>query len=186
MGILTREPDIFPENLFEVTSLDTQGRSWWAFYTRSRQEKSLMRKLLTQQIPFYGLIAPKRFKTPKGRVHTSFESLFPNYVFLFGNDEDRQKALGTNCVSRYMPVDDGRQLELDLQQFQRLIRLEVPLRLESRLKPGRRVRVRAGNFRGLEGTIVRRESEVRLLVAVDFLRQGASLLLEDFEVEPIR
>ena len=62
---------------------------------------------------------------------------------------------------------------------------EVPLTPESYLEPGQRVRVKTGRFKGFEGTIIRRENEQRLLVAVNFLQQGASLLVEDFEVELI-
>ena len=37
----------------------------------------------------------------------------------------------------------------------------------------------------VEGVVVRRQNRERLLVAVRFLQQGASLLLEDFQVEAI-
>ena len=80
--------------------------------------------------------------------------------------------------------DEGPQLTHDLRQIYSLIEAGVLLTLESRLEPGQKVCVRTGAFRGYEGSIVRREGETRLVVAVNFLQQGASLLLEDCEVEP--
>jgi hypothetical protein len=38
---------------------------------------------------------------------------------------------------------------------------------------------------GLEGTIITRRGQTRLLVHVDFLQQGASVEIDDLCVEPI-
>ena len=38
---------------------------------------------------------------------------------------------------------------------------------------------------GLEGTVIRRRGAERLLVVVEFLQQGASVQLDDFQVERI-
>jgi hypothetical protein len=38
---------------------------------------------------------------------------------------------------------------------------------------------------GLEGVVIKRHGQDRLLVAVSFLQQGASIKIEDFEVERI-
>jgi len=57
--------------------------------------------------------------------------------------------------------------------------------LESRLEPGSRVKVRSGPLCGLEGTILNRRGQTRLLVAVDFLKQGASVDIHDYMVEAI-
>jgi hypothetical protein len=43
--------------------------------------------------------------------------------------------------------------------------------------------VRSGMFKGVEGVVIRREGKTRLLVAVNFLEQGASVLLEDCQFE---
>ena len=184
MPILAREPDIFPADLFALAEQESD-KSWWVLYTLSRREKDLARRLTASETPFYAPMIPKRTKSPAGRVRTSYVPLFNNYIFVFGDEEDRYTAVSTGCVSRALQATDSSQLLRDLRQFQRLIAGAVALTPESRLQPGRRVRVRAGNFRGLEGTILRREGEERLLVAVNFIQRGASLLLEDFEVEAI-
>jgi transcription antitermination factor NusG len=184
MPVLARELDIFPDNLFEVAAQSSRSR-WYALYTMSRREKELMRRLHALSIPFYCPIVPKRGKTPRGRSYTAYEPLFRNYVFLYGDDEARYTSQTTNCVSSYVQVPDGNALASQLKQFHDLIRMDVPLLPEALLAPGQRVRIRAGRFRNFEGTIIRREHEVRLLVSIDFIQQGASLLLEDFEVEAI-
>jgi transcriptional antiterminator RfaH len=66
-----------------------------------------------------------------------------------------------------------------------LIGLGVPLTIEARMQVGDRVRVRSGSFTGYEGIILRRENETRLLVSVQFMDRGASVKLEDCQLESI-
>ncbi|GIW94957.1 MAG: antitermination factor NusG [Pirellulaceae bacterium] len=186
MPILAKEIDCYPEDLFEWQNLGCEtDRIWWALYTMARHEKELMRKLVPLGIPFYGPVIPKRTRSPGGRVRESHVPLFPGYVFIYGDHSQRYDALTTNCVSRYLPVADGVQLTEQLRQFRRLIEMGVPLTPEERLQPGDLVRVRRGRLAGIEGVVVRREGRTRLLVAVDFLRRGATLVLEDCDFEVI-
>ncbi|HEX9831866.1 MAG TPA: hypothetical protein VGA66_02060, partial [Mycobacterium sp.] len=70
-----------------------------------------------------------------------------------------------------------------LGQIRRLIESGVPLTAESRVQPGERVRVKSGHLAGLEGIVTKRRGGSRLLVAVDYLQQGASIELHDFALE---
>jgi len=72
-----------------------------------------------------------------------------------------------------------------LAELRQLITLNVPLTLEARLAPGRRVRVRSGPLAGLEGTVLMRQGKTRLVVGVNFLQQGASVEIHDYMVELI-
>ena len=112
---------------------------------------------------------------PRGGFRKSFVPLFGSYVFMCGGEEQRYRAMTTNCVSRCLVVPDSGRLVEDLRQIRRLIQADVPLTPESRIQPGTRVRVRSGSLLGVEGVVVRRQNKERLLVAVRFLQQGASL-----------
>ena len=54
-----------------------------------------------------------------------------------------------------------------------------------KLEPGDAVRIRSGALKGLEGVVLHRQGQAYLTVAVNFLQQGASVQLSDFEVEPL-
>jgi transcriptional antiterminator RfaH len=186
MPILPGEPDIYPPELLDrVGDSDLSGGQWWAMYTLARREKELMRRLRAFDIPFYSPLVAKRTRSPGGRVRQSFVPLFASYVFMFGDSQQRHQALTSNCISRTLSVPDATGLVHDLQQIRRLIALDAPLTVEARIEPGRRVRVRSGSMAGLEGTVVKRRGKDWLVVAVEFLQQGASVLLEDFQVEPL-
>lgn len=184
MPILAQEPDIYPESLFSNSALtQPPGYQAWALYCLSNKEKALMRRLRALEIPHYGPMVAKRYRSPAGRVRTSYVPLFAGYVFLFGDEALRYDAKCTGYISRCIEVPDVLQLTADLQQIHRLIELGAPLTAEQRLVPGMRVRIRSGSFAGFEGTIIQRNKETRLMVAIDFLQQGASVQLDDCQVE---
>jgi transcriptional antiterminator RfaH len=181
MPILPREPDLFPDDLLD----SPDDSKWWVLYTMARREKELMRRLRGMEIPHYGPLAPRKSRSAGGRVRTSYVPLFAGYVFLRGDEEQRYQALTTNCISRVMEVVDTERLVRDLRQIKQLIESNAPLTPESRLQPGMRVRVRGGPLAGVEGVVVKRQGKDRLVVSVEFLQQGASVALEDYEAEPI-
>ena len=184
MPILAAEPTLFPENLLNDNVDPGLERRWWAIHTKSRQEKSLARQLLGMEVPFYLPLIPKT-SLIRGRRFTSQIPLFGNYMFMFANEEERIKALTTERIVQLLPAPSGREMAQDLQNVRALIQAGAPLTLESRLGVGRRVRVKSGALMGLEGVILSRRSEDHLLVGVRFLQQGVSVLIRDFQVEPI-
>ena len=163
---------------------EATDRRWLALYTKARQEKSLARELLKYRIPFY-LPLVKKTSASRGRKRTSLVPLFGGYVFLYASEEERVRTLTTNRISRIIPVEDPEQLVFDLRQLRQLIAADAPLTVESRLGPGQQVRVRQGPFAGLEGTVLKRHGQTRLLVSINFLQQGASVEIEDFMVDPL-
>jgi transcription antitermination factor NusG len=186
MPILAAEPCLFPHDLLQRDFFcGPAGPRWWAVYTLSRHEKTFMRRLRVRDVPHYGPMIAKRTRSPRGRMRTAHVPLFANYVFVFGGDEARHEVLTTNCVSRCLEVPNVEQFVADLRQIQRLIDSNAALTPESRLMPGRRVRIRGGCLTGMEGVIVQRRGESRLLISVDFLQRGASIAVDDFDVEAI-
>jgi len=184
MPILAHEPDLFPDDLLEREFRPEQTEAcWWALYTRSRCEKELMRRLRAFEIPYYGPTIERRTRMPKGRICTSHVPLFANYVFMYGDESQRYTALTTNCISRDLVVVEGVQLVTDLRQLRHLIMSGAPIQPEAKLEPGMRVRVRSGPLVGQEGTVLRRHGETRLLVAVKFLQQGATVQVDECDLE---
>jgi transcriptional antiterminator RfaH len=188
MPVRRQEATVFPDDLLQMPKAFAESgppvgtRQWWVLQTKSRQEKSLARDLLQHRIPFYLPLLKTNKVYRKWKVST-YLPLFSGYVFLFGSDEERYRSLTTNRLSRILAVEDGGDLLRDLRQIQRLIATGAPLTLESRLAAGTRVRVRCGPLEGLEGTVLERRGQTRLLVSVNFLQQGASVDIDDFMLE---
>jgi transcriptional antiterminator RfaH len=184
MPVLAREPDLFPDDLLDRPQVGRQEHAtWWALYTRSRHEKKLMRRIVPLGVPFYCPLVERRARLKNGRIRRSYLPLFSNYVFVYGDESHRRTAQETGCVSRWLAAPDPEALTQDLRRIRQLIETGEPVTPEAQLEPGMRVRVRSGVFAGFEGVVIRRRNETRLLVAVHFLQQGASVLLEDCQLE---
>ena len=183
MPILPAEPDHYPDSLFNRA--DLADSIWWLLYTKSRQEKQLMRLLRDRGLSHYGPQIPQRNRSSAGRVRTSYIPLFRNYVFLCGDNDARFQAVSTGCVQDAQRIERASDLVNELIQIKDLIGMNVPLSLEERIQSGQRVRVKNGAFAGYEGQVLRRTQETRLLVSVQFMEQGVSVKLDDCQLEPI-
>lgn len=182
MPILKPEPDCFPEDLLEHVADDAP---WWACYTRSRQEKQLMRSLRKADIAHYAPIISRRYRSPAGRIRESFIPLFANYVFVCGDEMARYQAVCTGCVSSTLAVTDTAAFVKDLRQIQQLVQTGAPLSPEARIEAGDLVRIRSGQFAGFEGRVERRHQQTVLIVEVRFMNQGASVALDDCQFDLI-
>jgi transcription antitermination factor NusG len=183
MPALSAETSLYPENLFADSPIAADPDcNWWVMRTKSRQEKSLARDLLAREIPFY-LPLLRKFASVRGRRICSYHPFFPGYVFLFADESSRLRSLTTKRVVQLLPVVQQQRLWLDLAQIQRLVEADLPLSFEPQLVPGKRVRINYGSMLGLEGTLLQRRGETKFLVSVDFLQQGASLEIDDTQLE---
>ncbi len=178
MPILEKEICEFPTGLLDQ-SVDSTERRWFAIYTKARQEKALARQLVGYDIPFYLPLVPKE-NYIRGKRVESFLPLFGGYLFLFGTEHERVQALTTNRISQVLPVNDQQQIRHDLLQLRDVIDSGIPVTLEKRLQAGDRVRVEKGPLKGVEGVVVARRGERRLIVAVNYLQQGVSVQIDDF------
>jgi transcription antitermination factor NusG len=201
---LSRErPDLFPADLLSESwqvedcaagsisdgaaasdsrSVGVEG--WWLAHTLPRQEKSLAAALYARDVPYY-LPLVTRKSLSRGRTRLARVTLFPGYMFIYGGEAERLSTLKTNRVLTVRRAPDGERLRADLRRFHQLIAADAPLLPEATLIAGERVRVKAGPFRDQEGIVIRRNGKTRLLIAVDYLQQGASLEVDDCMLERV-
>jgi len=187
MPLLKQEKDIYPENLFETLGElpAGNGKGWWAMHTLPRCEKKLMRRLISDEIPFYAPVVEKRYRSPQGRLRSAFVPLFSNYVFLYGDADTRYKAISSGSVCKTLEVSNNVQFVEDISRIYRAIQTGEPVFPESKLEPGNPVRIKSGPFKGFEGVVIRRENQLRLLISVRCMGQGISVQLVDCQVEAI-
>jgi len=187
MPILSADRTHFPDNLFDLDPSERadSGHVWSVLHTRPRQEKSLSRQFASAGIGFYLPLLGKR-STIRGRAVTSYLPLFPGYVFLQTRPEDRIEALsvGRGRIAQSLSVTNQDALWRDLSQIHKLIAMGKPIRPEYELEPGLFVEITAGPLEGFRGRIVRKASQRGFVVAVDFIRKGVSILLNDHQLIP--
>jgi transcriptional antiterminator RfaH len=183
MPLLTLEPFIHPEHLLDQATVSDNGSAlWWVLHTRPRAEKTLARRLLGLEMPYFLPLHQRQWRKG-GRAFRSFLPLFPGYVFLHGDVHARLSALGTNLVAQVLPVQDQGQLHADLRRVYHLLSSGAAVTPEERLTAGDTVEIVKGPFAGLEGKVLRRGAQMRFVVEVQFLRQAVSVELEEWMIQ---
>jgi transcriptional antiterminator RfaH len=184
MPILPAEPEMFPDDLWdEVERSPVASRRWYCLHTRPRQEKATARDLRTGQAPFYLPQIVQETRTPAGRKIRSTLPLFGGYLFLFGSEVDRVTALRTNRLVNILEVIDQAGLVRDLRQVHRMLSSGLAIEPEPAAVVGGRVRIASGPLTGLVGTVVRRGKRDHFVAVVQILGLGATVALEDWQVE---
>ena len=183
MPILKKDIDINPVDLLGSKALESPNRRWFALYTKPRQEKVLLRRLLSGGKSFCGLLVPNCSRMPAGRMKTSYEPLFPGYVFLHGTHDDRYDAVCTGCVLQVLDVFDGESLCSDLKRIHDAICNGCQVTRGESIHDGQRVRVLAGPLTGQTGVLLYKKGQTRLVLSLEFIQQSAMVEIDSSIVE---
>jgi transcription antitermination factor NusG len=186
MPILPAEPALYPPDLWQAEGLLAGGgRNWWCLHTKPRQEKAVARELTLQKIPFYLPQVVHEDRTPQGRKTRSVIPLFTSYLFLLGNESHRLSALKGNRLVRVIDVADQATMDHDLRQVHQVLASGLAVIPEPVVPVGARVRILTGPLIGIEGKVIRRGKRDQFVAVVNFLGSGATVDLEDWQVEQI-
>jgi len=162
---------------------DLDGR-WWVAHTRPRCEKAFAWDLIRRSIGYFLPLA-RRVRMSGGRKRRVLMPLFPSYVFFCGREEDRYAAMTTNRVCQTIEVADQSRLAEELTAIETALAGQADLDLYPFAAAGQRCRVTAGPFQGVEGVVVQRSRQARLVLQVTILGQGACLEIDADVLEPV-
>ena len=179
MPILKREPDAFPDTIFEMTD------PWWVAHLRSRQEKLLARYLRDHEIPFYLPQMEKRSRR-SGRTFVSYLPLFAGYLFFRGGREEKLSALKSNVVVSVLEPLDQEEISQELKQLHELQLTDAELKPHPFIAPGDAVLITEGAFEGYRAVVIKEKGTMRLIVSVSFIRQSVALEIDREFVRPQR
>ena len=91
--------------------------------------------------------------------------------------------MSTGSVANCLPVIEEDEFLRQVRSIQAMITAGRPMTVESSLKKGQAVRIKSGPLMNVEGVVLNRRGDRRFVVSVDFLQKGASVALEDWEIE---
>lgn len=168
MPLLTKEPEIFPEEIFALPE------PWLVAHVRSRQEKVLTRHLFRDGIAFY-LPQIEKAVVRAGRRLVSFIPLFPGYVFFRGGGAARQTALRSHVIANLVEISDQQQLNDELSHIRQLQLAGASLIPVQEFVSGDPVHITGGAFAGYRGSVVRTGRGDRLIVSISLLRKSVEV-----------
>ncbi|MGC1726573.1 MAG: UpxY family transcription antiterminator [Candidatus Acidiferrales bacterium] len=160
--------------------------AWHAVYTRHQHEKTVA-QILTNKgfetlLPLYQV--PRRWQD---RVKLLSLPLFPCYVFLKGSFERRLDVVSTPGIHAFV-LSAGQPAVIPSVEIDAIRRgVESGGRMEPHpfLKEGEWVRVKSGPLEGIQGILVRKKSQCRLVLSVEMLGKAAAVEVEAAQVEQL-
>lgn len=183
-------------NAIELDSVtDRQGQpecgraQWFAIHTYPRHEKRVASELVSKGLDVYLPLIARRHQWSDRQKLVELP-LFPCYTFArtMVSGETLVKIRQTSGVIGLVgasgqgePIPDS-----EIENVRILLTNKVQLDPYHFLKVGQRVRVRGGSLEGLEGILIRRNGNRRLVISVESLERSMSISVEGLEVERIQ
>ena len=167
--------------------MPVQEPRWYAVRTRSRHEKTVARQFEGLAIEHFLPLVTQMHKWSTGLKQVDMP-LFPGYAFVrvVYSPEERIRVLRTHGVvdfvgshGRGIPIPDKQ-----IEDVKLLLENKIPFG-DSDLKVGQKVRVRGGSIDGVEGILVARRGQRRLVIFIEPIQRSLSIDLEGYNVEAV-
>ncbi|HEX4020611.1 MAG TPA: UpxY family transcription antiterminator [Acidobacteriaceae bacterium] len=159
--------------------------SWWALYTRHQHEKVVAETLSAKGFEVF-LPLYESIRRWKDRSKALSLPLFPCYVFVRGGFSRRLQVVTTPGV--HMILSSGERAALipdeEIQAIRKIVAEPCHVEPHPFLKCGERVRVMRGCLEGVEGVLVRKKNQYRLVLSVNMLAQSVAVEIDASDVEP--
>jgi transcription antitermination factor NusG len=161
---------------------------WYAVWTRSRQEKVASTMLNTLGVQHY-LPLKSELRQWSDRKQMVEMPVFSGYLFVRINlmKASRLQVLKSPGVVAFVGNQAG-PLPIPDQQIEDIrivLTVGAKCSVQPFLKEGDRVRVVRGALAGVEGTLVRTNSESHLLISIDMIRQSLAVSVSPEDIEPL-
>jgi transcriptional antiterminator RfaH len=158
--------------------------AWYVAHTRPRCEKKLAeyctREGFSVTLPLY-----RSVKKYARKVVTFEKPLFPNYLFLKLLPHQRKKVFQSDYVANLLDVSDQKTFEEQLEQILVALETEYEIFAMPHITTGKRVKIRAGALRGMEGYVEERHGKFLVLLRLDFIGQCAGIKVDATDLEVI-
>jgi transcription antitermination factor NusG len=159
---------------------------WYAVYTCANHEKRVAAEIEARDVehflPIYSSV--RRWKD---RRVTLDLPLFPGYVFVRLALRDRLRVLQIPNVVRLVGFN-GQPAALPDDEMD-ILRSGFSLHLRAEPHPfltvGRRVRITAGPFAGLEGVLKRKKSSLRVVVSLELIQRSVAVDVDAADVQGV-
>ena len=165
-----------------------QTKKWYALYVSSRQEKKVQEGLLSKGIEAYTPIV-KTMKQWSDRKKMVELPLITGYVFVKHADSEKEKIFTVNGIVNYVRFESKPAVvnEKEIQILKDIISFgyETSVANYNNFTTGTDVKITQGDFKGLEGTIIKKDKNEYFAVALNSIQQHVIIKLPSAILEKI-
>ena len=158
---------------------------WFVVHTKPRCEKKLAVYSLQYEINYY-LPLIDSVRVYENRKVKFTKPMFPGYVFVKCNPEEKRQLTITGYVAYWLPVQNQMELVNDLQQIHSGRELGVEFTRAEFLEKGTKVEITKGPFAGLIGYVEDQKDVKEVILQVTMLHQAVSVSARADQIKVIR
>jgi len=170
----------------EADCVDKQQLPWYGIRTRANHEQLTAMNLDSRgyqpYVPTY--LARRNWSD---RVKIIHAPLFPGYVFCRFNANHRQLIITAPGVvsvicfgEKPAPIPDS-----EIEAIQTILQSGLATEPCPFLREGQRVRVTRGSLKDIEGLLIKKKADWRLVVSVNMLQRSVSVEVDSDSVSPL-
>lgn len=160
--------------------------AWYVAMTQPRHEKAVAARLTARGVECFLPVYEAEHRWSRGRVRVQLP-LFPGYVFARVAITERLQVLTDSSVLRLVTFG-GQPAAVPDEQITAL-RASIAWRLRMEPHPylplGSRARIHCGPFRGLEGTVIRKNNRTTVVLSIDLIERAVAIELEACDVASV-
>ena len=160
---------------------------WYAAYTSANHEKRVSEQLRVRGVehflPLYSSV--RRWKDRRVMLEMP---LFPGYLFVHLPLRDRLKVLQVPGVAHLVGFS-GTPVALPNEEVDALQSAQArgaSAEPHPFLTAGRRVRIKAGPFTGLQGILLKRKGKCRVVISIELIQRSVAVDADAADVESVR
>jgi len=161
-------------------------KSWFVLRTKPRNEKKVYQQVISKDVEVFLPLIPT-IRIWSDRKKKILVPLFPSYIFIYGDESERLKAIrGTIGAMGYL-IYRKRPAVVTEREIENIkISLQEPERIKvdkGIIKEGSYVEITNGPFRGLTGIVIEIRGSYRLVVNIVELNASLNIELTYSEVK---
>ena len=168
----------------QETEILSSEVAWYVAHTRPRCEKKLAeyceREGFSVTLPLY-----KSIKKYPGKVVTFEKPLFPNYLFLRLKQHERKRVYQSDYVANLLDVPDQQTFQEQLDAILEALETDYEICALPHISVGKKVKIKAGPLRGMDGYVEERHGKLLVLLRLDFIAQCAGVKVDAGDLEVI-
>jgi transcription elongation factor/antiterminator RfaH len=169
-------------------ALFVERSSWYAVFTRSRQEK-IAASMLEYQAVEHFLPLQHEERQWSDRKQVVSVPLFPGYLFvrIVRSSDLLLRVLKVPGIVDFVRDANGPLAipQHEIENVRAVLVSGTTCSLHPYLKAGDRVRVIDGPLKGVEGTFVRAGSQAKLVISVEMIQRSVAVSVAETNVEPV-
>jgi transcriptional antiterminator RfaH len=155
---------------------------WHVLHLRPRSEKKVAEICVAYGLDHYLPLREETKIYQRRKVKVQIP-MFPCYLFVSFEPEDRIHLQKTNHIIKILEPPSEKQLIQQLEQIRLALNVDPSLGVAEAIKQGRAIRIRGGPFMGVEGVVASERNAGKVRLNVEMIGQAVVIDIDRDLVE---